>query len=334
MQPWRSNIHLGYRLSAIREALPLCGKSDRLFFEEIRQVARSLLSTLLRSHRHATHNKSMNERRTQIPELQWLLARNRMTLATGAAILMLILYFVQWVIGYFHCGSIERWLGLSRSGLSYGCLWQPVTYLMLHHVGYPFGLCFTLLSLMVIGNELEGIIGRKHFAFLFLTSGIVAGLMYVSAMPRGLLLGTGPAVCGVIIGCTTTLSEFFVMPLFRIQLRYKHIGWVLILGLLAYALLSRSTGATLTALVNLTGASVGWAYVRILGFGRPLPGEMTLRQRLAERLRAKRLPLRQYLAAYVDPILEKIHREGVLSLSRTEKRILRQARQKMLVTLS
>jgi Family of unknown function (DUF6576) len=74
--------------------------------------------------------------------------------------------------------------------------------------------------------------------------------------------------------------------------------------------------------------------VRILGFGSPLPGEMALRQRLAERARARRLPLRPYLAAYVDPILEKIHHDGIRSLSRAEKQVLRQARQKVLLTLS
>jgi membrane associated rhomboid family serine protease len=276
----------------------------------------------------------MNVRKTQIPELPWLLTRTHVTWATGAAILMISLYIVQWAVGYFHHGAIDRWFGLSRLGLSYGCLWQPVTYLLLHHLGYPFGLCFVLIALMVVGNELEGIIGAKHFAFLFLASGIISGLVYISAAPGRLLLGAEPAVCGVVVGCTTILSNFFATLPFQIRLRYKYIGLALILGLLGYALLNRSAGSISTALVNLSGALVGWVYVRVLGFGSPLPGEMAFRLRLAERARAKRLPLRQYLATYVDPILEKIHREGVCNLSRAEKRILRQARQKMPLTLS
>jgi membrane associated rhomboid family serine protease len=276
----------------------------------------------------------MSEKRTQIPELPWLLTRTRMSWATSAAILMIVLYMVQWGFGYFHHGAIERWFGFSRSGLSYGCLWQPVTYLLIHHLGYPFDLCLTLVGLMLIGNEIEHIIGAKHFVLLFLVSGLVAGLVYISAVPGGLLLGAQPAVCGVVIGCTTILSEFQLTFPFRLRVRYKYIGWTLILGLLFYALLSRSAGATLTGLVNLTGGLIGWIYVRILGFGRPLPGEMALRRCMAERARAKRLPLHQYLAVYVDPVLEKVHREGVRSLSRSEKRILHQARQKMLLKLS
>jgi hypothetical protein len=154
------------------------------------------------------------------------------------------------------------------------------------------------------------------------------------ATSNGILLGTGPAICAMIVGCTTILSEFPVMLPFGVRFRYKYAGSILILGLLGYGLLDGRADAHSAAIVNLSGAAVGWVYVRILGFGSPLPGEMALRQQLAERARARRLPLRPYLAAYVDPVLEKIHRDGIRSLSRAEKQILRQARQKVLLNVS
>jgi hypothetical protein len=58
----------------------------------------------------------MSAKRTQIQELPWLLTRGRMTWAIGAAILVVILYIVQWVIGYFRPGALEHWCGLTRSG--------------------------------------------------------------------------------------------------------------------------------------------------------------------------------------------------------------------------
>jgi membrane associated rhomboid family serine protease len=276
----------------------------------------------------------MRTKRIQIQELPWLLTRGRMTWAAGAAILMFILYIFQWTMAYCDPGGPERLFGLNRSGILYGCVWQFVSYLFLHHLSHPFGICFTLFGLVLIGSELEGIIGRAHFTMLFVCSGIVAGVAYLAIAANGLLLGAGPAICAMIVGCTTILSEFPVMLPFGIRFRYKHVGWVLILGLLAYGLLGGRANAHVTAVVNLSGAAVGWVYVRILGFGSPLPGEIALRQRLAERARARRLPLRPYLATYVDPILEKIHRDGIRSLSRAEKQVLRQARQKVLLTLS
>jgi membrane associated rhomboid family serine protease len=276
----------------------------------------------------------MRTKRTQIQELPWLLARGRMTWAVGAAVLMIIFYILQWIMGYFDPAGPVKLFGLNRSGVFYGCFWQFASYLFLHHLSHPLGLCFTIFGLMVVGSEIEGIIGRAHFTILFLTSGAIAGLAYLLISTGGPLLGAEPAICAIIVGCTTILSEFPVILPFGIRFRYKHAGWALILALLGYRLLSGRGDAIAASTVNLTGAAVGWLYVRILGFGSPLPGEMALRQRLAERARARRLPLRPYLATYVDPILEKIHRNGIRSLSRAEKQVLRQARQKVLLKVS
>ena len=275
----------------------------------------------------------MRTKRIPIQELPWLLTRGRMTWAMGAAILMLVLYIFQWAMAYCDPGGPEKLFGLDRSSILYGCIWQFVSYLFLHHLSHPFGICFTLFGLIFVGSELEGIIGKTQFTMLFVSSGIVAGVAYL-ATSNGILLGAGPAICAMIVGCTTILSEFPVMLPFGIRFRYKYAGWVLILGLLGYGLFGGRADAHSTAIVNLSGAAVGWVYVRILGFGSPLPGEMALRQQLAERARARRLPLRLYLAAYVDPVLEKIHRDGIRSLSRAERQILRQARQKVLLNVS
>jgi membrane associated rhomboid family serine protease len=274
----------------------------------------------------------MRTKRIQIQELPWLLTRGRMTWAMGTAILMLVLYIFQWAMAYYDRGGLEKLFGLDRPGILYGCLWQFVSYLFLHHLSHPFGICFTLLGFIFVGSELEGIIGKAQFTMLFVCSGIVAAVAYL-ATSNGILIGAEPAICAMIVGCTTILSEFPVMLPFGIRFRYKYAGWVLILGLLAYGLLGGRADAHSTAIVNLSGAAVGWVYVRILGFGSPLPGEMALRLQLAERARARRLPLRLYLAAYVDPVLEKIHRDGIRSLSRAEKQILRQARQKVLLNV-
>ena len=257
-----------------------------------------------------------------------------MTWAAGAAILMIILYIFQWSMSYFDPSGPEKVFGLSRSGMLYGCIWQFVSYPFVHHLSHPFGLGFTILGLILIGVEIEGIIGKVHFGTLFLGSGFVVGLIHLAISPGALLLGGQPAVCALAVGCTTILSEFLITLPFGIGFRYKYLGWSLILGLLGYGLFSGRADACSTAVLNLSGAAVGWVYVRILGFGSPLPGEMALRRRLAARARLRMLPLRLYMATYVDPILEKIHRDGYHSLSRAEKQVLQEARQKVLLKVS
>ena len=76
----------------------------------------------------------MRTKRIPIQELPWLLTRGRMTWAMGAAILMLVLYIFQWAMAYCDPGGPEKLFGLDRSGILYGCIWQFVSYLFLHHL--------------------------------------------------------------------------------------------------------------------------------------------------------------------------------------------------------
>jgi hypothetical protein len=45
------------------------------------------------------------------------------------------------------------------------------------------------------------------------------------------------------------------------------------------------------------------------------------------------MPARRYITEFVDPILDKIRNEGIHRLTRSERRILRKARQKARRTL-
>ena len=80
----------------------------------------------------------------------------------------------------------------------------------------------------------------------------------------------------------------------------------------------------------LGGLAMGWLYAHLLGFGRPsfLQRFLTRRRAVAERFR--RMDAEQFIAEEIDPLLEKISRAGVASLTRAERRILAQAREKIL----
>jgi hypothetical protein len=55
-----------------------------------------------------------------------------------------------------------------------------------------------------------------------------------------------------------------------------------------------------------------------------------LRKRRVQAARLRSLSADQFVAEEVDPLLEKISRRGLASLSRRERRLLEQAREKML----
>jgi hypothetical protein len=109
--------------------------------------------------------------------------------------------------------------------------------------------------------------------------------------------------------------------------RYRVLGASLLAGLFTSWLLAWFPFGHVSPCANLVGAGIGWLYVRFLGFGKQLPGEATFRTWLIKRRRLARMPARQFMTEFVDPILDKIHAEGMDRLSRSERRILRKARQ-------
>ena len=74
---------------------------------------------------------------------------------------------------------------------------------------------------------------------------------------------------------------------------------------------------------------VGWIYARQLGFGNPLWVQRRLVERRQREARLARMDPDQYMVEEIDPILDKISRDGIRSLSRRERRILEQGREKI-----
>jgi hypothetical protein len=108
----------------------------------------------------------------------------------------------------------------------------------------------------------------------------------------------------------------------------KHLGYaVFALGIL---LLCVDRGETVSHSAYLGGGVAGWIYAHLLGFGHPSLLQRFLRQRKAETDRFEQLSPEQLMTDEIDPLLDKIARNGFVSLSRKEKRKLARAREKIL----
>jgi hypothetical protein len=80
----------------------------------------------------------------------------------------------------------------------------------------------------------------------------------------------------------------------------------------------------------LAASFFGWAYVKQLGYGNPLPIQRFIFERRQRAARLERMSPEQFMTMEMDPILEKISREGLRSLSRAERKILDQGRGKFI----
>jgi len=243
----------------------------------------------------------------------------------------LLAFSAQLVIDASQPNFIGTYWALSDAGLKEAYAWQFLTAMFLH-VG-PWHLLGNLLILYLLGRDLESIIGQRHFLYLYIAGSIGGELGHLFLMPStSAVYAASGGVAAVVVAYAAILPEleltalmFFVIP---IRLKAKHLGHAtFILGLI---LLCFDRGQTVCHSVYLGGAAAGWIYAHLLGFGHPSLLQRFLSQRKAEANRFDHMSPEQLISDEIDPILEKIARSGIISLTRKERRNLAKAREKML----
>jgi membrane associated rhomboid family serine protease len=226
-------------------------------------------------------------------------------------------------------------LGISADTVSSGRAWQLLTFCFLHV--NPLHLLANMLPLYLAGREVEPIMGGKHFLSLYVLANLLGGLAQWGAMTAGLapegaiFVGVSAGVAAIVSAFATILPELevtvlilFVLPL---RVRAKRFGFAL--ALLGLGLWIAQTGTIVGPVAILVGTLLGWVYAKQLGFGNPLAIERYFIERKQHALRIERMPVEQFIAEEIDPVLEKLARGGMSSLTRAEKRLLQRGSSKL-----
>jgi len=260
--------------------------------------------------------------------------RSVVTLLVAASVLAFV---AQNIVENSYKGFTGQWLCLSWAGIQHGYYWQFISYLFIH--GEPGGpvmigvvhLFVNMMTLYFVGREVEGIAGPRHLLGMYFLGGFIGGLVQILAVPGIPVAGASAGVCAVLIAFTTILPEFEVTLLFffviPIRLRAKYVGWM-VAGAAAVLPLLRVM-PDVAHLAHLGGCVVGWIYARQLGFGNPWWIQRRIIERRQREARLARMDPDQYMVEEIDPILDKISRDGIRSLTRHERRILEQGREKI-----
>ncbi len=249
--------------------------------------------------------------------------------------------FAEWTVAIMQHGDIlgrrfglHALLALTVEGMRHGRVWEILTYGLLN--AGPIQLCADVLLLYFAGREVEPIIGRGNFLFLFAFSNVAAGALQFAAMRVGLapsvpVAGISAAVCAVVAAYATILPElevsvrlFFIVP---IRLKTKVVGIASVCGVAA--LVASRTAPQIGTTGMLAGFFIGWVYVKSLGYGNPLAIQRFLYRRRQREARLARMPAEQFINEEIDPILDKISREGMQSLTRAERKVLEKGRAKI-----
>ncbi len=222
-----------------------------------------------------------------------------------------------------------RWLALDGASIQAGQYWKFFTFPLLHHD--PLHLLVGMVLLYFAGREVEPIVGPRHFLAIYLGGTLLGGLTQWLVMPEFPIVGVAAGVAAVFVAFAAILPElevtvhlFFVLPL---RLRAKYLAFALV-GLCAVS------GLTFTAPfagpAGMVVASLfAWVYVQQLGFGNQLSIQRYIFEKRQRVARLERMNPEQFISTEIDPILEKISTHGMHSLSRAERKILEQGRDKI-----
>ena len=233
----------------------------------------------------------------------------------------------QAVFWAFGVGALRDALVLDGIGMRAGEYWRLLTYPLLH--ANLAHLAANILVIFLAGREIEPIIGRRHFLGLCLIANFLGGLACWLAMPGLAVFGASAAAAAVLTNYAVILPEMeallFGLP---VRLRVKHFVWVLA----ALALMGTVTGVggIFGAPGVLVACGVGWLWARALGFGRPFHFQRRRIEKRNVEVRWLHMSAEEFVSAEMDPILEKISREGIGRLTREERRILEFGRRKIM----
>jgi membrane associated rhomboid family serine protease len=239
-------------------------------------------------------------------------------------------FIFQWIIGLFAPGLVGEYLALSGEGVRRGFEWQFVTYMFLH--GGWLHLAFNMLTFYFAGREVEVIAGRKHLLGMYFAGGLLGGIAQILlSSPQMQLVGASAGVFAVLIAFTTiypemelTLLLFFVIP---VRVKAKYLAYGLVVMSLFFSV-SGSWGGV-GHIAHLGGCLAGWIYAKQLGFGGPLRFPRFFYRKRERHERIQRMSPDEFISEEIDPILDKISREGIHSLTRAERKILEKGREKI-----
>ena len=240
-------------------------------------------------------------------------------------------FIVQLVLTSWNQAFVLEYLALSDRGINNAYAWQFFTAPLLHHSIWH--LAADMLVLYFVGRDVEAIIGQRQFLFLYLFGAFSGELGHLFLMPSDcVLFASSGGVAAIFIAYATILPELemttlllFMVP---VRLKMRRLAQIVIVGAVVLLAFDRSGAVGHSVFVG--GAVAGWLYAHLLGFGGTSPLQRILRRRRLEAARLSSMSADQFVAEEIDPLLEKISQRGLESLSRRERRLLEQAREKML----
>ena len=244
----------------------------------------------------------------------------------------------------------DTWFALSLTGLEHGYIWQLLTFQFMH-AGWMH-ILFNSLAIYFFGRPVEATLGPRHFLTLYLSSGVIGGLLQM-LFAHWLPSFDNPVV-GASAGASGLIAAFAILhwterfTLFLYFIPVTMTGKMLLAVSLVLAFVGILTpNSNIANAAHLGGILTGGFYVRLFIQGQWLNWQLPARRAAPREFAVSRagkkgkfwrsatgqpdeeLSTDEFVKSAVDPILDKISAHGIQSLTDRERQILEAARHKM-----
>ena len=229
-------------------------------------------------------------------------------------------------------GFLSR-LAFDSAAVLRGAVWQIGTYAFVHPPSGLLWFAIEMYMLFMFGREVERFIGRRAFIVLYLMLLLAPALLLTiwGLRERTAMAGSSGLHFGILVAFAT------IYPRVEMFLRIM-VKWVaLVLGaILTLQLFAARAWPELAALWLSVGAA--FLFIRMRGIGPELEWWTNLKTKLqpkpkfqvVPRSTPRRVVEPENVYDSIDPLLEKISKSGINSLTASERRALDRARNQLL----
>ncbi len=251
--------------------------------------------------------------------------------------LMVAMHVSCMVIGCFLIafggGAFLNWLMFDSTAVLHGAVHQLITYAFVHPPSELLWFAIEMYMLFIFGREVERFIGRRAFIALYLLLLMAPSILLTGwgLAERTGLSGSRAPHFGIFIAFATIYprTELFL----RIMTKWVAmiIAAIYTLQLLAYHVWSEMAVLWLSI-------GIGFFFIRLRGVGPELAWWDNLKTKLQPKPKftvvTRENPGRSAepdnVYESIDPLLEKISKSGIGSLTASERRALDRARNRLL----
>lgn len=238
------------------------------------------------------------------------------------------------LLSAFGAAGILNLLIFDSAAVLNGSIWQLATYAFIHPPSGLLWFAIEMYMLFAFGREVERFVGRRAFITLYALLLVVPTLILTALgfwMRQG-LAGSAPLHFGIFLAFATIYPGVEMMML-RIQTK-----WIALILAAIGTLAAMAAHDWASLIVLWTTIVTAFLYIRMRGVGPEFEWWTTLREKFQPKPKFQVVPRStpsrvvepENVYESIDPLLEKISKSGINSLTASERRTLDRARNRLL----